>query len=98
MIVVKFRAETLTDVTNGAKADYAETTLNWSQDIVGLTQKVRTILNAVPDGRSESVDPVDIALVINNVVDSIATVDGKFVIETDIQNGIMARVDGLLPC
>jgi len=98
MIVVKFRAETLTDVTNGTQADYAETTLNWSQDIVGLTQKVRTILNAVPDGRSESVDPVDIALVINNVVDSIATVDGKFVIETDIQNGIMARVDGLLPC
>jgi signal transduction histidine kinase len=95
MTVIASRAEMLTDVANGTQADCAETILNWSQDIVGLTQKVRAILNTVSGGRSESVGPVDIAPVISNVVDSIATVDGEFVIETDIQNGIVAGVDDL---
>ena len=49
MTVIEARAETLADVLSGTQATYAETILDWSRDIVELTQKVRRVLSTMSD-------------------------------------------------
>jgi PAS domain S-box-containing protein len=96
MTVIKARAETLADTLEGTQATYAETILDWSRDIVDLTQKVRSVLSTMSgDGLTEP-ETIELAPVIEGAVNKAASMDVDCTIETAIHDDVAVVADDLL--
>ena len=88
MTVIEARAETLADTLEGTQATYAETILDWSRDIVDLTQKVRSVLSTMSgDGLTEP-ETIELAPVTEGAVDKAASMDADCTVETAIHDGV----------
>ena len=60
MNVVRARAERLESELDGELNDHAQTILEWSDDIVELTQKVRSVLSTLSEDGLTDPEPVDL--------------------------------------
>lgn len=96
MTVIEARAETLADTLDGAQVNYAETILDWSRDIVDLTQKVRSVLSTMSgDGLTEP-ETIELAPVLEGAARKAASMDEDCTLETDILDGVAVLADDLL--
>jgi len=96
MTVIEARAETLADTLDETQATYAETILDWSRDIVDLTQKVRSVLSTMSgDGLTEP-ETIELAPVIEGAVNKAASMDADCTIETAIHDDVAVVADDLL--
>jgi len=95
MTVINSRAELLTDELSGSQAAHAETILDWGEDIVSLTEKIRTVLSALSADQPIDGQPVQIGPVVDSVLDRVATAGGNHSIETDLDWGISVRAGNL---
>jgi len=96
MTVIEARAETLADALGGTQATYAETILDWSRDIVDLTQKVRSVLNTMSDDGLTEAETIELAPVIEGAVNKAASMDEDCTLKTDIHEGVEVVADDLL--
>ena len=96
MTVIEARAETLADTLDGAQANYAETILDWSRDIVDLTQKVRSVLSTMSDDGLTEAETITLGPVIEGATGKAASMDEDCTIKTDIDDDIEVVADGLL--
>lgn len=96
MTVIEARAETLADTLDGAQASYAETILDWSRDIVDLTQKVRSVLSTMSDDGLTEAEPITLGPVIEGATAKAASMDEDCTLKTDIHDDIEVVADGLL--
>ncbi|MDS0221246.1 ATP-binding protein [Haloarcula sp. S1AR25-5A] len=96
MTVIEARAETLADDLDGTQATYAETILDWSRDIVDLTQKVRSVLSTMSDDGLTEAETIPLRPVIEGAVNKAASMDEDCTVETDIDDGLTVVADDLL--
>jgi signal transduction histidine kinase len=96
MTVIEARAETLADTLDGAQSNYAETILDWSQDIVDLTQKVRSVLNTMSDDGLTEAETIALGPVVEGATKKAASMDEDCTLRTDIHDDIEVVADDLL--
>ncbi|WP_137682210.1 sensor histidine kinase [Haloarcula mannanilytica] len=96
MTVIEARAETLADDLDGTQATYAETILDWSRDIVDLTQKVRSVLSTMSEDGLTEAEAMPLEPVIEGAVNKAASMDEDCTVETDIDDGLTVVADDLL--
>jgi PAS domain S-box-containing protein len=96
MNVIEARAELLSDTLTGAEATYVETILDWSRDIVDLTQKVRSVLSTMSDDGMTEAEPMALEPVIEGAVNKAASMDEDCTVETDIDDDLAVVADDLL--
>lgn len=95
MTVINSRAELLIDELSGSQAAHAETILDWGEDIVNLTEKIRTVLSALSanqpiDGRLIEVGPV-----VDSALNKVATAGGNHSITTGINREAVVHAGDL---
>ncbi|MFU1781935.1 ATP-binding protein [Haloarcula japonica] len=96
MTVIEARAETLADTLDGTQATYAETILDWSRDIVDLTQKVRSVLSTMSDDGLTEAETITLGPVVEGATKKAASMDEDCTLKTDIPDGIEVVADNLL--
>ncbi|WP_336357946.1 sensor histidine kinase [Haloarcula sp. CGMCC 1.6347] len=96
MTVIEARAETLADALGGTQATYAETILDWSRDIVDLTQKVRSVLSTMSDDGLTEAETIALGPVVEGATRKAASMDEDCTLKTDIPDGIEVVADDLL--
>jgi len=95
MMVISSRADLLTDELSGERAAHAETILDRTEDIVSLTEKIRSILSALSTDKLEPPQPVELAPLVDDVLDSATTATGSYTIETDIKGELVVSAGKL---
>jgi PAS domain S-box-containing protein len=96
MTVIEARAETLADSLAGTHATYAETILDWSQDIVDLTQKVRSVLSTMSEDGLTDAESVELAPVVERAASRAISMEENSTVETDVHQGVDVVADDLL--
>ncbi|KAA9397124.1 PAS domain S-box protein [Haloarcula sp. CBA1130] len=96
MNVIEARAETLADALSGTQETYAETILDWSRDIVDLTQKVRSVLSTMSDDGLTKAETIELGPVVEGATRKAASMDTECTLKTDVPDGIEVVADDLL--
>ena len=69
MNVIQSRGELLADELEGTQAEYAETIVDWSENVTDLTRKVRSTLTTLTDGKTNELKPILLEPVLRSEVD-----------------------------
>ncbi|RLM95674.1 ATP-binding protein [Haloarcula sp. Atlit-7R] len=96
MTVIEARAETLADALTGTQAAYAETILDWSQDIVDLTQKVRSVLSTMSDDELTEAETIELGPVVEGATKKAVSMAEDCTLRTDIHGDTVVVADDLL--
>lgn len=94
--VIRARAVMLSDELNGDQQQYAETIVEWSDNITGLVQRIRDVLNTLT-GEEPELERVNLCQALH---EQIKTVDASYpevTLETDIPAGVFVQANELLP-
>jgi len=96
MNVIEARAERLSDTLTGTEATYVETILDWSRDIVDLTQKVRSVLNTMSEDGLTNKEAVELAPAIEAAGARAASMADGCTLETDVHDDAAVVAGDLL--
>lgn len=95
--VIRRNAQLLEDDLDGDAADRAETICSWSDDIIDLTGKVRSMLDAVVDGGEVELEPVVLSDVLRERIDHVRSMDDDATIDAEIPDDVRVTADDMLP-
>jgi signal transduction histidine kinase len=97
MEVIRRNAQLLGKDLEGDTADRAETILSWSDDIIELTGKVRSMLDAVVDGGEVELEPLVLSDVLRERIDHVRSMDDHATIDAEIPEDVRVTADDMLP-
>lgn len=95
MTVVRARAERLDAQLEGEQSDHARTILEWSDDIVDLTRKVRSVLSTLAADGLPDPEPIDLREALESAAIRPAGADGDCTISIDVP-AVTVAADDLL--
>lgn len=96
MNVIRARAELLQGELRGQQADYVETILDWSDEIVGLTQRVRSVLSTLSESSLSDCEAVELRPLIEAAADRARSMDDGCTIQMDLHGDVTVAGDELL--
>jgi len=96
MTVIRGRAEFLTEELEGEPLQDAETIVDWSNDIVRIIQRVRTVLETLTGGGDPQLEPIKLSEVLRSEVERVRSTYPEVTFETDIPEGVTVRANELL--
>lgn len=97
MDVIRRNAQLLENDLDGDAADRAGTILDWSDDIIDLTGKVRRMLAAVVEGGQVERSPTHLSEVLRERIDHVRSMDDAVTIDAEIPDGVRVVADDMLP-
>ena len=96
MNVIQARADLLESSLEGEELAYTETIVEWSEDIIELTQKVRTVLQTIAgDGETETA-PMALAPTVEAAAERAASMDETADFHVSVDETIVVSADELL--
>lgn len=95
MNVVQARAGTLENELEGERGEHAETILDWSHEIIDLTQKIRSVLTTLSGERETDLDPVELRPILEAAADRARSLDEASTV-TVSADGVTVAADDLL--
>jgi PAS domain S-box-containing protein len=96
MTVIKSRAEFLAEDLEGAQLQDAETIIHWSNDIVTIIQRVRTVLETLTGASDPQLEPTDLSATLRSEVDRVQATYPEVTFETAIPDAVTVRANELL--
>lgn len=96
MDVIRRNAQLLDRDVEGDAADRAATILSWSDDIIGLTRKVRRMLDAVAGDDDLDRSPVQLDPVLRERIEQARSVDEDATIEASTPDDVGVYADDML--
>ncbi len=97
MTVVGGRAEILyEELDDGDHRKQAETILKWSDDVVTIVQRVRSILNALTSDSEPQLTKIEISETIHTEVDRLKSTYPATTFEVHVEDEVFVRADELL--
>ncbi|QCC52156.1 hybrid sensor histidine kinase/response regulator [Halapricum salinum] len=94
MNVIRARGDILAEQLEGEQATQADTIVDWSDDIIDLTEKVRSILTTLTDDESRDLRPVDLEPVATAAAERARSMGAT--VGIDVPDDLSVRADGLL--
>jgi len=94
MNVIQARGEILADDLDGEEAAFAETIVDWSDDIIDLTQKIRAILDTLTADSQPELKPIDLRPLLQTAAERAESMGAETTI--DVPDGLAVRADPLL--
>jgi signal transduction histidine kinase len=93
MNVIQSRGELLADQLEGTQAEYAETIVDWSENVTDLTRKVRSTLKTLTDGKTNELNPIRLEPILRAEVDRADQMAERvsFTVECDDEDRAMAN-------
>lgn len=97
MTVIRARADMLADELDGEQQTYAETVVEWSDDITDIAQRVRRVIQTLTSPeRTRDLRPIEISSLVRDEVSRLRTTHSAVEFETDVPEGAAVRGDELL--
>jgi len=96
MNVIRARAELLKGELQGEQADYAETILDWSDEIIALTQKVRSVLSTLSKSTLSDCESVELRPLLESAANRARSMDDGCTIRMDVHDDVTVAGDELL--
>lgn len=96
MNVIQSRGELLAAELDGEQAEWAETVVDWSDNVTDLTRKVRSTLTTLTGEESTELVPIELCPVIDAEVDRASQMDGEITITVECPDGQRVVADELL--
>lgn len=96
MTVIRGRAEFLTDDLEGQQLQDAETIVDWSNDIVTIIQRVRTVLETLTGTEDPHLEPTDLSGALRAEISRVQTTYPDVTFETVIPDGVTVQTNELL--
>ncbi|MBX0325624.1 GAF domain-containing protein [Halomicroarcula sp. F13] len=96
MTVIRSRAEFLMEELDGDQLQDAETIVDWSNDIVTIIQRVRTVLETLTGTGDPQLEPVALSSVLRSEVDRVRTTYPEVAFDTEIPNSVTVQANELL--
>ena len=96
MTVIRARGELLSSSLEGEQGRYAETIVEWSDDIIELTRKVRSVLHTLSDDDAAETEPVELAPVVESAARRATSMATRATFDVDVPDDIYVRADELL--
>lgn len=93
--VIRTRADELADDVEGEHRQYAETIVEWSDNITGLVQRIRDVLNTLTGGEPE-LEQVNLSEQLRHQVDVVETSHPAVEVETDVTATTFVQANELL--
>jgi len=86
MNVIRARGELLENSLDSEKQEYASTIVQWSDDLIELTEKVRAVLETVEDGGARSDEHRELQAVLDDAADRARSVSDACTVTIETQN------------
>jgi len=97
MNVIMAQAEMLsTDLDDPDRVDRADSIRQWSDDIIGLTDRIRSILDTVLENDDDSLEPVSLPAVVEEEADRVRSMADRVSVECDLPETCQVRANELL--
>jgi len=96
MNVIRARGELLAAELDGDHEKYAETIVEWSDDIVELTRKVRSVLQTLSDEASAETKAVELAPVVQSAARRAASLAPGATVDVSVPSDVVVTADDLL--
>ncbi|MDS0258481.1 PAS domain-containing protein [Haloarcula sp. S1CR25-12] len=96
MNVIRARGDLLSQELEGDQRRYAETIVEWSDDITELTRKVRSVLHRLADDGAAETKPVKLAPVIESAAQRAASMDAGVTVDISVHSDAVVTADDLL--
>ncbi|MBX0303052.1 PAS domain-containing sensor histidine kinase [Haloarcula salinisoli] len=96
MNVIRARGDMLASELDGDHGAYAETIVEWSDDIVDLTRKVRSVLQTLSDEASAETKPVELAPVVESAARRAASMTPGATVDVSVHSDVAVTADDLL--
>ena len=96
MDVIRRNAQLLDRDLEGDAAQRAETILDWSDDIIDLTAKVRRMLDAVVEGGDLDRSPTALSDVLRERIDHVESMDDDVTVDAEIPDDVRVVADDML--
>ncbi|WP_332897599.1 ATP-binding protein [Haladaptatus sp. CMSO5] len=96
MTVIRSRAEFLVEDLDADQSKDAETIINWSNNIIGIVRRVRTILDTLNGNTDPNLEDTHLSLVLRDEVRRIKDTYPEVEFETDIPDDITVFANELL--
>ncbi len=96
MTVIRARAELLGDELEGDQQGYAKTIESWSNDIIAIVQRVRTVLDALTSDDTPMLHEVNLSATLRTEIGRVQTTYPAVRFETEIPDGVMVLANELL--
>jgi signal transduction histidine kinase len=94
--VINANGAVLADRLDGEAADRARTIVEWSEDMSGLTQKVRSILATLTNEESRDLHRVELAPIATAQADRVTAMGEEIAVAVDVPTGLDVWADDLL--
>ncbi|MDS0281751.1 ATP-binding protein [Haloarcula onubensis] len=96
MNVIRARGEMLAEELEGHQRGYAETIVEWSDDIVDLTRKVRSVLRTLSNDAAAETKPVELAPVLESAAHRAASMRPGAAVDISVPADLVVTADDLL--
>ncbi|WP_276271719.1 hybrid sensor histidine kinase/response regulator [Haloarcula litorea] len=96
MNVIRARAEMLERELHGQQAEFATTIVEWSDDIIDLTQKVRSVLDSVASEEMTETDQMALTPAVESAADRARSARPDCDVTVDVDD-VVVVADDLLP-
>ena len=96
MTVIRARGELLAEELDGTQEGYAETIVEWSDDIIDLTRKVRSVLATLGDDGGAETKPVELAPVVESATRRAESMATGVSIDASVPDRVTVTADELL--
>ena len=95
MNVIRARGELLKQELEGDEQEYAETIVDWSDDIIDLTEKVRSVLKTLSEDGMSRMEQRDLTAVLSAAADRARSMDPACTVNNHV-TGVDVAADELL--
>ncbi|MFC6865299.1 PAS domain S-box protein [Halomicroarcula sp. GCM10025817] len=96
MHVIRARGEFLASALDGQQREFAETIVDWSDDIIDLTQKVRAVLETLADPGLSNSKPVALTPVVESAAQRARSMDSSATVNVSLPGDYDVLADELL--
>ncbi|WP_338727395.1 GAF domain-containing protein [Haladaptatus sp. DJG-WS-42] len=96
MMVIRSRGEFLTEELTEDQLRFAETIVSWSDDVIDIVKRVRTVLNTLTGDEGVGFDTVDLSVALETEIERVQNTYPTVQFETDIPEGLSVRANELL--
>lgn len=96
MTVIRSRAEVMSDDLEGQQEEYAETIVNWCDNITGLAERVQTVVKTLTDKQSVDLEPIDVTRLVDEEFTRLDQTYPGVTFERDLPEEVLVKADELL--
>lgn len=93
--VIRTRADVLADELDGEHRQYAETIVEWSDNMTGLVQRIRDVLDALT-GEDPELERVNLSRALQNQVETLERSYPDVTFGVDVPDGVFVAANDLL--